>query len=96
VVTHIYARRPILGWSPPGTWNVRDKLGRASQPDEHEQAPHSPNFHRDFTLHQGQRIIAETLLATLNFVYGVRHPSDFSVRTEPSKSRLDQEMNVSV
>jgi hypothetical protein len=34
-----------------------------------------------------------SLMSTSN---GVKHPSDFSVRTEPSKSRLDQEMNVSV
>lgn len=79
-----------LGWSPPGTSGAGDMPGRAGQPDAHHEAPHPPNFYRDFTLHQGQRVIAETLLATLNWVYGVRHPSDFTVRVERSKSRRDR------
>lgn len=83
-----------FGWSPPGTLGVGDMPGRAGHPDEHEQAPHPPNFHCDFTVQQGQRIIAETLLATLNWVYGVRHPSDLTVRTEPSMSRRDRERSV--
>ena len=83
-----------LGGSPPGTSGGGDKPGRAGQLDEHEQAPHPPNFHRAFTLQQGQRVIADTLLATLNWVYGVQHPSDFTVSIEPTKRRLDREMEV--
>jgi hypothetical protein len=69
-----------LGWSPPGTLRVGNMRGRAGQPDEQKQAAHPLNFHRVFARQQGQRIIADALLATLNWVYGVRHPSDFTVR----------------
>jgi hypothetical protein len=80
-----------LGWSPPGTLGGGNMPGRASRPDERRQAPHPPNFYRDFARQQGQRIIAETLLVTLNWVYGVRHPSDFTVRVQPSQHRRDRE-----
>jgi hypothetical protein len=80
-----------LGWSPPGTLGVGDRPGRAGQPDERQQTPHPPNFHRNFARHEGQRIIAETLLATLNLVYGIGHPAQFTTSTEPSQRRRERD-----
>jgi len=80
-----------LGWFPPRTLGEGPEPGRSEPPKALEIVPHPPNFHRESPFQHGQKVIADTLLATLNLVHGVQHPDQLPYTVNATGSRRERE-----